>query len=216
MRSNTRHSGVYSKSATPVNLTLTSSPVESLGRTIMASLTFCPGRKMGIFSKRPQTQTGLGNWPQRALNRPFWMPAAEASPPTCWKLSWTASAWSCGLMDKMQSPAGAEGGGTLQLGSLGAGVSMGEGDRESIDGVRWKHLPLGRRRWKAGLPHWVVVQRGRKGRDGRRCLPMLGAALPGSGKVPTPMGLLTEVSHQLVRSDHFLLGRQLHLGEGKN
>lgn len=34
------HSGVYSKSETPVNLTLTSSPVESLGRTVMLSLMF--------------------------------------------------------------------------------------------------------------------------------------------------------------------------------
>lgn len=34
------HSGVYSKSETPVNLTLTSSPVESFGRTVMVSLMF--------------------------------------------------------------------------------------------------------------------------------------------------------------------------------
>lgn len=38
------HSGVYSKSETPVNLTLTSSPVESLGSTVMVSLMFWGGK----------------------------------------------------------------------------------------------------------------------------------------------------------------------------
>lgn len=39
------HSGVYSKSETPVNRTLTSNPVESLGRIIMVSLMFWGGGK---------------------------------------------------------------------------------------------------------------------------------------------------------------------------
>lgn len=39
-RSNTMHSGVYSKSHTPVKRTFTSSPVDSLGSTAMASLMF--------------------------------------------------------------------------------------------------------------------------------------------------------------------------------
>lgn len=42
------HSGVYSKFETPVNFTLTSSPVESLGRTIMESLMFWGVRTGGV------------------------------------------------------------------------------------------------------------------------------------------------------------------------
>lgn len=41
------HSGVYSKSETPVNRTLTSNPVESLGRTVMVSLMFWWEKKQG-------------------------------------------------------------------------------------------------------------------------------------------------------------------------
>ena len=45
------HSGVYSKTRTPVNLTLTSSPVWSLWRTAIASLMFWGQKTSGHLTE---------------------------------------------------------------------------------------------------------------------------------------------------------------------
>lgn len=62
------HSGVYSKSETPVNLTLTSSPVESLGRTIMVSLMFWGEKQQGRLARE------AGQAPR------VWQPKATGAP----------------------------------------------------------------------------------------------------------------------------------------
>lgn len=111
------HSGVYSKSETPVKRTFTSRPVESLGSTIMVSLTFWWGEQHQVLLRRsPEPgpppswlRSGLGDVRRSAVLTP----CTEAkrvcvphptSPLTCWKFSCSPSDFSWGLMDRMQSP----------------------------------------------------------------------------------------------------------------
>ena len=60
-RSNTMHSGVYSKTRTPVNLTLTSRPVWSLWRTAIASLMFWGQKTSGHSETQPSSREALGH-----------------------------------------------------------------------------------------------------------------------------------------------------------
>lgn len=111
------HSGVYSKSETPVKRTFTSRPVESLGSTIMVSLTFWWGEQHQVLLRRSPApgpppswlRSGLGDVRRSAVLTP----CTEAkrvcvphptSPLTCWKFSCSPSDFSWGLMDRMQSP----------------------------------------------------------------------------------------------------------------
>lgn len=134
------HSGVYSKSETPVKRTFTSRPVESLGSTIMVSLTFWGGEQHQVLlrrSPRPSAvqrpRSELGDVRHPVHSREMGGGPRPAALPTCWKFSCSPSDFSWGLMDRMQSP-------WMQCRTVTAGLPAAHGAQRS-SAPPWESLP---------------------------------------------------------------------------